>query len=170
MSRQKLYRSRTDNVIGGVCGGLARHLDIDSAIIRLLLVLAALMGGSGVIFYIIAWVIIPMEPEQVKAGYAQEKVLIQATDPVSSENVEGIESTEADDSNAGSSKASEVKQQEDDRKQSETQNTNSGKTLGIILIGVGLILFLNMWFPYVEWRKLWPAVLVLGGIYLLIKK
>jgi len=60
--RGRLYRSRTDRVIGGVAGGLAEYLKIDPVLTRLGFVLFALAAGSGVIAYVIAWIIIPETP------------------------------------------------------------------------------------------------------------
>ena len=59
---KKIYLSKTDKKIGGVCGGVAEYFAIDSTLVRLLLVLFALMGGSGVLAYIIAWIVIPEKP------------------------------------------------------------------------------------------------------------
>lgn len=54
-----LRRSRTDRVIGGVCGGLGRYLGIDPLLLRIAAVALALGGGTGVLAYIIAWIFIP---------------------------------------------------------------------------------------------------------------
>ncbi len=56
---KKLRRSATDKTVCGVCGGVAEYFGIDSVIVRLLLVFFCLLGGSGVIAYIIAAIIIP---------------------------------------------------------------------------------------------------------------
>lgn len=61
--KKKLYRSVSDKKIAGVCGGIAQYFDIDSTIIRLALVVFCLFGGSGLIAYIIAAIVIPQEPE-----------------------------------------------------------------------------------------------------------
>lgn len=61
--RRKLYRSRKDEKIAGVCGGLAEYLEIDSTIVRLAWLAAALVIGWGIFAYIIAWIVIPNEPE-----------------------------------------------------------------------------------------------------------
>ena len=61
---KKLYRSRKDSMIGGVCGGIGEYFDIDSTLVRLLAILIVFLGGVGVIVYIIAWIIIPQNPEQ----------------------------------------------------------------------------------------------------------
>jgi len=55
----RLYRSTTDKVIGGVSGGLGDYLNIDPVIIRIAFVLLAVFGGSGVLVYIIMWIVIP---------------------------------------------------------------------------------------------------------------
>jgi phage shock protein C len=61
---KKLYRSRKDSKIAGVCGGIAEYFNVDPTIIRLLAVLTIFFGGGGVVAYIIAWLIIPLEPTE----------------------------------------------------------------------------------------------------------
>ena len=56
-----LRRSSYDRVIGGVCGGIARSLDIPSGTVRLVCVLAFLLGGLSLWVYIIAWILIPSD-------------------------------------------------------------------------------------------------------------
>ena len=60
---KKLYRSRTNYMIAGVCGGLGEYFEIDPTIIRLLLIFATLIAGSGILFYLIAWLVIPLAPQ-----------------------------------------------------------------------------------------------------------
>ena len=70
---KKLYRSRTDKQICGVCGGLAKYLNMDVTIVRLLTVLLVLFAGGGLLAYIIAAVIMPEEPSNVvEAAPAEE--------------------------------------------------------------------------------------------------
>jgi phage shock protein PspC (stress-responsive transcriptional regulator) len=57
----RLYRSNTDKVIGGVAGGLGDYLNIDPVIVRILFVLLAIFGGSGLLIYIILWIVIPAQ-------------------------------------------------------------------------------------------------------------
>ena len=59
---KKLYRSVTDKMLGGVCGGLAEYFSIDPVLVRLIFVLAVIFGGSGILAYIILWIIIPQKP------------------------------------------------------------------------------------------------------------
>lgn len=60
--KKRLYKSNTDKKLDGVCGGIAEYFNIDSTIVRLALVLFCLAGGSGIIAYIIAAIVIPREP------------------------------------------------------------------------------------------------------------
>jgi phage shock protein PspC (stress-responsive transcriptional regulator) len=67
---KRLYRSKTQRVLGGVCGGLGEHLDIDPTVIRLALVLVTLISlGTGILLYLIAWIIVP-EEENSDTGFA----------------------------------------------------------------------------------------------------
>lgn len=60
--QKKLYRSRTDRKIAGVCGGMAEYFNIDSTIIRLVWVLLIIFLGTGLLAYIIAVIVIPDAP------------------------------------------------------------------------------------------------------------
>ena len=60
---KRLHRSRTDRMIAGVCGGLGRYFGIDPTLVRLAFVVIALAVGSGLLAYLILWIIIPLEPE-----------------------------------------------------------------------------------------------------------
>lgn len=59
---KRLYRSRTNRIIAGVCGGIAEYSNIDPTIVRLLWLLVSLLWGAGIIAYIVAVIIIPEEP------------------------------------------------------------------------------------------------------------
>jgi phage shock protein C len=59
----KLYRSKNNKMIAGVCGGIGEYFKIDPTLVRLLWLLISLMSvGGGVVAYIIAWIIVPQEP------------------------------------------------------------------------------------------------------------
>jgi phage shock protein C len=60
---RRLYRSGNDRILGGVCGGIAEYLGVDPMIIRLIWVISIFAWGFGVLAYIIAWIIIPRNPE-----------------------------------------------------------------------------------------------------------
>ena len=58
-THRQLTRSETDRRIAGVCGGIAEYFDIDPTIVRVIFVLAALLGGPGVLAYIVLWIVLP---------------------------------------------------------------------------------------------------------------
>lgn len=69
---KRLYRSTTNKVIGGVCGGLGEYFEIDPVLVRVITVLLFFATGFGILAYIIAWIIIPRRPldvEPVPADY-----------------------------------------------------------------------------------------------------
>lgn len=61
MSVRRLYRSKTDKIVSGVCGGIAEYLEIDSTLVRIVWVIL-IFAGIGVPAYIIAWILIPENP------------------------------------------------------------------------------------------------------------
>jgi phage shock protein C len=69
---RRLYRSRTNRWLAGVCGGLGQYFGLDPTVIRVLFALLALVVGGGFLLYLLLWIIIPLEPETVTE--------VQATD------------------------------------------------------------------------------------------
>lgn len=60
---KKLYRSKTDRKIAGICGGIGQYFDIDPTLVRIGFVLLALPGGfPGILTYLVLWLVIPEEP------------------------------------------------------------------------------------------------------------
>ena len=69
---KRLYRSRKNRMIGGVCGGIAEYFAIDPVIVRLIAVALFFVGGSAVLAYIIALIVIPYEPFETAAAASKE--------------------------------------------------------------------------------------------------
>ena len=61
--KKKLYRSKKDEKLAGVCGGIAEYLGIDSTLVRLIWALFVLCAGSGVLAYIVCALVIPEKPD-----------------------------------------------------------------------------------------------------------
>lgn len=59
---KKLYRSRNNYMIAGICGGLGDYFNVDPTMIRLIVAFCTLLGGAGLLIYAIAWFIIPLSP------------------------------------------------------------------------------------------------------------
>lgn len=62
MEQKKLYKSKSDVKIMGVCGGIAEYFNVDPTLVRLAFVAVSLFGGGGVLAYLVAALIIPDEP------------------------------------------------------------------------------------------------------------
>jgi phage shock protein C len=86
----RLYRSRSERMLGGVCGGLGKFLGIDPTVIRLVFVLAAVLGfvGPAVIGYLVLLLVVPEEP----AGAAAFSVF--TPEPPSESVIEPVEPSE----------------------------------------------------------------------------
>lgn len=56
---KRLYKSRDERMIAGVCGGIAEYFKVDPTLIRLAWIIFVFMGGSGILAYLIAWIVIP---------------------------------------------------------------------------------------------------------------
>ena len=143
MEETRLYRSYRDSMIGGVCGGLGEYLNTDSLIFRVLFAVAVLVGGSGILAYIILWIVIPLE------------------------EIPKISST--NNKNMEDNKNSEMKTDamEDQKKQ---QQRNDGNLWGgFILIALGSIFLIDRFVPHLGWGDLWPLLLIVIGVILISK-
>lgn len=59
---KRLYRSRTDRRLAGVCGGVAEYFGWDPTLVRIAWIMLTLLGGSGVLLYLIFWLVMPEAP------------------------------------------------------------------------------------------------------------
>ena len=63
---RRLYRSPRERQLAGVCGGLGEFFRIDPTLIRLATVVATIFGGAGAVFYVVAWIIVPLDPRPLR--------------------------------------------------------------------------------------------------------
>jgi len=61
-SYKKLWRSRKERKIAGVCGGLAAYFNLDPFWMRIIFILFFLLGGSALLVYVLIWILVPLEP------------------------------------------------------------------------------------------------------------
>lgn len=143
---KKLYRSTTDQMIAGVCGGLAEYFEIDSTLVRILFLALLIFGGGGVIIYIIMWIVVPKRPYYIEAQ--QSEVNNEKKTP---------------DVNLGENNPNYPVEVETPK--SYGKNT----VIGIIVIVIGvLLLFDNLNFTF-GFSKLWPILLIIFGASLILK-
>lgn len=140
--RHGLFRSRTDRVFGGVAGGIARSLNTDPAIVRLIFALLVIFGGGGLLLYLILWIAIPEEPlaffqENRETGYTQ-----------------GDQNPES----PGTGDIPPVMQ----------RRRNDGALIGgLILIAIGLIFLADRLLPRIHLGDFWPVIIIVAGLALI---
>lgn len=59
---KRFYRSSLNKQLGGVCGGIAEYFELDPSLVRLGAILLLLVAGTGLIAYLVAWFIVPLDP------------------------------------------------------------------------------------------------------------
>lgn len=69
MSGKRLYRSRSNKILCGVCGGFGNYIGVDPVLVRIIFLILCFAVGGGLILYIIAAVIMPKEPEEEYDDY-----------------------------------------------------------------------------------------------------
>ena len=71
MSTKKLYRNTNQQMIAGVCSGLADYFNLDVTVVRLIFVLLFFLGGNGILIYILLWILTPVRPSYIE-GQAKD--------------------------------------------------------------------------------------------------
>ena len=137
---RQLYRSSTNRVIAGVAGGIGKYFTIDPTIIRFLFILMLFFGGSGVILYLVLWLIMPANSLHASAH-------------------EHIQHNAQEMKDKAGQIADEIR----------SGRSSNGSYLGMIIIIFGLIFFLNN-FGIIDIHQLWPIILILLGVFLLFKR
>jgi len=142
--KAKLYRSRTNAVLGGVCAGLGEYLGIDPILVRLFFVLLTLGNGIGVLIYLVLWVVIPPhgQPEGASMG----------------ENVQ-----------AGADEIGErARTMAGELREAVTRpKPQAAAIIGAALILLGVVFLLDnlnlQWLNWLDFDTLWPVLLIIGG-------
>ncbi len=151
---KKLYRSRTDSVIGGVCGGLAEYFNIDPVIIRVITVLLV-FSGTGIIAYLILWLVVPLQG----ADTARPGDTIQANANEIRETAEGI----------GQEVREAFSTAERDPEAAARIRSRRRRWMGMGLVAVGVVILLGnlnllWWF---RWGVIWPVTVIIVGVVVL---
>jgi len=143
---RRLYRSKEDKVIGGVCGGIADYFTVDPVWVRLIAILLLILDGIGFIAYIILWILVPENPKQksTKKTLAEEKV-------------ELVKEKVKNHSKESSSK--EV-----------IKEKNGHSFMGIILIIIGTLYLIKNVFGWFDAEVFWGILIISLGLLLLMRK
>lgn len=142
MATKRLFRSRKDRVLAGVCGGLGEYFDIDPIIFRLLFVVLVIMGGSGVLLYILCWILIPEEASTAKEKDGETEV------------------------------ESRVQSVASDVKEALEKNDRNGPRviIGILLLVMGALFLIQNLTGVNVAQVFWPLVIIAIGLGLILKQ
>lgn len=145
MSR-RLYRSRTDTILGGVASGLAAYLDTDPALVRIAwALLVPLTGGAALVAYILAWIVVPEAP-------------VGREGPADEPGDTAVENTATGD----------YAEPEPPAETADRSDGRAGVIVGIGLVLLGLWFLLREYVPQIDWGFVWPLVVVgIGALILL---
>jgi phage shock protein PspC (stress-responsive transcriptional regulator) len=169
---KKLYRSRDDRMIAGVCGGLADYFNVDSSLIRLAVLFVFLFQGVGLIAYIIAWLVISEEPVKNEYRMPDDYYIEEEKDRDNIDQEEDGSKTNAqkrnEDAEYEARKNKEKEYYEQYKEQSsESSNNNRRKLFAVIMILVGSIFLVDIWIPDLYWEKYCPLILIAAGVLML---
>lgn len=143
-AQKRLTRSTTNKVIAGVCGGLGEYFNIDPTIIRILFVAIVVWGGSGILLYIVLWLVVPEAgkeslPPEERAKAAGQEMQAKAQDIAA-----GMKDT----------------------------RLSGAVIVGAILVVIGLSSVVQAYVPWriFRWDVFWPVVLVAFGLALIFRR
>ena len=141
---ERLYRSRTDRILGGVAGGIAAATGVDPALVRIgWVVLALVTQGAALVVYIACVVLIPEQPVGADDGARPERVATQASD--------------GGPSSASSSPAT------------REYPSQLPLVLGLALIAIGAWYLVRQYLPSIDLGASWPVLAVgLGAVLLVV--
>lgn len=151
METKRLFRSRTDTMVGGVCGGLGVYLDIDPTIVRLFFVLLAFAKGIGFALYFILWIVVPREG-------AEEGDSLEENIQTGAEEI--------------ATRAREMG--EELQKGVRVSGDQVSLFIGGALILVGIFYLLDnlniYWLSWLRWDVVWPIILIAAGVLFLVRQ
>ncbi len=153
---KRLYRSRSDRMLWGVCGGLAKYFGMDPTIVRVLAVLLIFANGLGILAYIIMAIVVPLEGSKT----AEPKDTIK-------ENVEEMKETASE---LGREVRSTFAEEEEKSEAVDKVRHRRRNILGILIIVIGLLFLLGSFdlFWWFSWGNLWPLILVAVGLLIIL--
>lgn len=146
MENKRLYRSLRDKQIAGVCGGIAEYFNVDPILVRVVFVILALVGGGGILAYLILWVVVPLNPEPWF------------------QNMENPGATSGGEPAA----VNENKPYSPWDPKNDSNRPGRGALIGgLILITLGVLFLLDRLLPNINFEDFWPVILIVIGLALI---
>ncbi len=161
MKENRLYRIMNGKVIGGVAGGLAEYFGMDPTIIRILFILLTIMGGGGLLIYIILWIVVP-EKYNVYNPYSAN--YNKPSSPSGTDT--GIGETYAGYS-AGVPPV--IRPDVVNAQPDKGRKLDGSLIAGLVLILIGGFFLFERIIPSLSFHHFWPLLLVLIGAVMIIR-
>jgi phage shock protein C len=137
---KKLYRSRTECMIAGVCGGLAEYFNVDATLVRLAAVALTLAWGTGIFAYLIFWFAVPQRPLELAVTDKESEAKAAAADS------------------------------EDEEPTSEASNAGLFAGVILVVIGFLFLLGNFVSLAWLTIGRLWPLILIAIGLVIILKR
>jgi phage shock protein C len=147
----RLHRSRSNVMLGGVCAGLADYFGIDATIVRLFFVVFTLVNGAGILAYFVLWLVLPPEGDE-SAGTFEDNLKNGADEIATRAKSIG----------------------EDIRAFGDRRDQRTGLFVGVALLALGIVFLMRnlgvTWLSWFDSNLLWPGLLILAGVWILFAR
>lgn len=160
--KKNLVRSSTDRKISGVCGGLGDYLNIDSTLVRITFVLFTFAGGFGLLLYIVAILLMPMDYEV--SNNPLQNTTYATTKPSDAAQTVSAESETQSESDSTADADNDSNTQTAAQPDSAKKSSNTSVTVGIVLIAIGLVFLAKIFFPQINFSILFAAGIIAMGV------
>ncbi len=160
---KKLYRSKKDRIIAGICGGLGEYFNIDPVLVRVVFILLAFANGFGILLYIILMVILPSESE---IEHSEAKPLPNMPASSGEKSAMNIFARPEPQPEPGKEINPEIA-----REPVKSVFSSKRNLIGTVIIIIGLIIFLDNFLPifsWLSWKMIWALSIIFLG-YLIVK-
>jgi phage shock protein PspC (stress-responsive transcriptional regulator) len=165
--KDRLYRSRKERVLGGVCGGLAEYFDIDPIIVRILFVILGPTTGIGLLVYIVMWVAVPEEDIQhYYARFAQNPNQNPFNNSSPNPNLSTEPGAEPDNS-APKQETPDYSPEMMKEYLSPKKRGSGSLVFGTILVLLGILFLFWIYIPSFDFSLIFPIIFVVIGATLI---
>lgn len=163
MVTNRLYRSRTDRLIAGICGGLGQYFGVDPTLIRLFFVVATLLtGGIFLLVYLVTWIVAPEEPFGLAENKATEMGFTGSSDPGAADP--SAPSDAPHSAFVGASHVGDLPSYE------QIHRRRQWAGWALIVLGVVVLLANLNLLSWLNLRVTWPIFLILAGVLILLRQ
>lgn len=161
---KKLYRSRRERMIAGVCGGIAAYFEADPTLVRLTAVLLTLVSfGSAVVAYIVMSIVVPEEPLEGRAE-GGPPVPYSTDQPAGGPEPDYVPPQRATAPPPPPYTPAPPRAPEPQRPRG-----GGGIAAGLVLVFIGIALLATQFVPGLDLWRLWPLIIVVVGIRVMFK-